>query len=80
MRADLIGADWDQLTDESQLVLSREALRHASAIIAEQAELLAEEIESGRLEDRGGADALRLLAAIVQLNHDPMALAPVGHA
>jgi hypothetical protein len=28
-------ADWDQLTDESQLVLSREALRHASTIIAE---------------------------------------------
>ncbi|MBV8615252.1 MAG: hypothetical protein JOY66_16010 [Acetobacteraceae bacterium] len=72
-------ADWDQLTDESQLRLSREALRQASAIIAQQAELLAEEIESGRLEDRGGADALRLLAAIVQLNHDPT-LIPVGHA
>ncbi len=73
-------ADWDQLTDESQLVLSREALRHASAIIAEQAGLLAEEFDSGRLEDRGGADALRLLAAIVQLNHDPAELVVAGHA
>jgi hypothetical protein len=72
-------ADWDQLTDESQLRLSREALRQASAVIAQQAELLAEEIEGGRLEDRGGADALRLLAAIVQLNHDPT-LIPAGHA
>ena len=40
---------------------------------------MAEEIEGGRLEDRGGADALRLLAAIVQLNHDPT-LIPAVHA
>jgi hypothetical protein len=75
-----VRADWDQLTEESQLVLSREALRHASAIIAEQAELLATGFETGRLEDRGGADALRLLAAIVQLNGDPAELAVAGHA
>ncbi len=61
-------ADWTLLSDELQLVVSREALQKASDIIAEQADLLAREIDGGRLEDRGGADALRLLAAIVRLN------------
>ncbi|MEO8716043.1 MAG: hypothetical protein ABI369_13615 [Acetobacteraceae bacterium] len=62
-------ADWNLMSDELQLVVSREALRRASGIIAEQADLLAKEIDGGRLEDRGGADALRLLAAIVRLNN-----------
>lgn len=69
-------ADWNLMSDELQLVVSREALSKASTIIAEQADLLAREIEGGRLQDRGGADALRLLAAIVRLNTsaaEPMA-------
>ncbi|MGA9865772.1 MAG: hypothetical protein WBQ75_04950 [Acetobacteraceae bacterium] len=73
-------ADWTHMSDELQLLVSREALGKASAIIAEQADLLAEEIDSGRLEDRGGADALRLLAAIVRLNGSESEPAVVGRA
>jgi hypothetical protein len=49
------------------------------AALTLQAELLAAEIESGRLSDRGGADALRLLAAIVRvtgIDADSSATAP----
>lgn len=72
--------DWTHLSDTLQLALSQEALRRASAIIAEQAELLAAEMEAGRLEDRGGADALRLLAAIIRLNAEGVEPATVGRA
>lgn len=62
--------DWNLLSDDLQLTLSREALIRASHTIAEQAELLAIEIETGGLSDRGGPDALRLLAAVVRVDHD----------
>jgi hypothetical protein len=69
---------WDMLSDDLQLVLSREALRRASETIAEQADILADAIELGDLADRGGADALRLLAAVVRIaGRDP--LIPAGH-
>lgn len=72
-------ADWNVLTDDLQLVLSREALRRASDIIAKQAEALASEIECGSLNDRGGPNALRLLAGVVRINgHE--AFGAVGHA
>jgi hypothetical protein len=58
--------DWDSLSDDVQLALGREALRRAAQTIAGQAECLAGEIECGSLTDRGGPDALRLLAAIVR--------------
>ena len=61
-------ADWDILSDDLQLVLSQEALRQAAVIIAEQAEALAAEMASGGLRDRGGVDALRLLAGVVRLH------------
>ncbi len=57
---------WDSLSDEQQVLLAREALRRAADSIAGQAECLAGEIESGVLLDRGGPDALRLLAALVR--------------
>ena len=57
-------ADWNILSDELQLVLAREALRRAVETIAGQAEILADEMEVGTLADRGGVDALRLLAAV----------------
>ncbi len=47
-------------------MLSREALRHAAAVVAEQAEALAAEFECGGLRDRGGVHALRLLAGLVR--------------
>ena len=55
------------------------ALHRAAQTIAGQAETLAGEIENGSLADRGGPDALRLLAAVVRVSGriDPD---PAGHA
>ncbi len=61
-------ADWNCLSDGMQLVLAREALRKASEIIASHAELLAEEMDDGGVPDKGGPDALRLLAGLVRMN------------
>lgn len=72
-------ADWNELTEDLQLVLSREALRRAAETLAEHAEILAKEMEAGALLDRGGPDALRLFAAVVRTtNRD--AFGEVGHA
>ena len=59
--------DWDLLSDELQLALSREAMIRAADTIAGQAEILAGEMEAGMLADRGGPEALRLLAAVVRV-------------
>ncbi len=72
-------ADWNVLSDELQLALSREALRRAAEIIACQAETLAGEMERGGLTDRGGPDALRLLAGVVRAT-EADAFGQVGHA
>ena len=72
-------ANWNNLSDDLQLALSREALRRAADILAGQAELLAAEMEGGALIDRGGADALRLFAAVVRTTNQD-AFGPVGHA
>jgi hypothetical protein len=71
--------DWTHLTDDLQLALSREALSRAAVSIASQAEMLAEEMESGNLADRGGPDALRLFAAVVRVGGKDE-LAPAGRA
>ena len=71
--------EWNNLPDDLQLALSREALSRAVVTLAEQAELLADEIESGSLSDRGGPDALRLFAAVMRVGgQDNFAVA--GHA
>jgi hypothetical protein len=67
-----MATDWDCLNDGAQLALSRFALAQAAVTIAGQAETLAQEMETGALDDRGGPDALRLLAAMVR------ALSPLG--
>ena len=72
-------ADRDILSDEVQLALAREALRRAVDTIAGQAEVLAQEMEVGTITDRGGVDALRLLAAIVRVTGQE-SLGAVGHA
>lgn len=72
-------ADWNLLSEDLQLILSRAALRKAAETIAGQAELLAGEIESGQLDDRGGPDALRLLARFVRLTGEAE-LGVAGHA
>ena len=71
--------DWNGLSDELQLTLAHEALNRAAASIASQAEVLAEEIECGHLADRGGADALRLFAAMLRVG-GRNELAAAGHA
>ena len=71
--------DWNVLSDDLQLTLSREALRRAALTIMGHAETLAREMEDGGLADRGGPDALRLLAAVVRVTGDE-GLGPVGHA
>jgi hypothetical protein len=60
-------SNWDLLSDEQQLALTAEALRHAVTQVAAHAETLATELESGAIADRGGAESLRLLAALVRL-------------
>lgn len=59
-------ADWNTLPEGLQLYLAQQAFRQASDIIAGQAETLAQEFERGTLADRGGAEALRLMAAIIR--------------
>jgi hypothetical protein len=67
------------LSEPVQLQLSRKALRNASAGIAEQAEMLAEQMEDDIISDRGGPEALRLLASIVRTTcREPMAPAKVA--
>jgi hypothetical protein len=63
--------DWDSLAESLQLTLAAAALQRASATLALQAKTLAREMEAGGLEDRGGPEALRLLAAIVEVTGEP---------
>ncbi|MBV9653478.1 MAG: hypothetical protein JOZ42_02830 [Acetobacteraceae bacterium] len=71
--------NWNHLSNALQLTVTRAALQHAAHCIASQAEALASEMEDGALTDRGGPDALRLLAAVVRLaGGEEMAAA--GHA
>ncbi|MGH7042172.1 MAG: hypothetical protein ACREFY_08575 [Acetobacteraceae bacterium] len=65
------------LSDDAQLAVSRAALHRATETIADQAEALAAEMEAGNLADRGGPDALRLLAAVVR-GHGRDRMAPAG--
>jgi hypothetical protein len=71
--------DWNALSEELQLMVSREAMRRAAEVIADQADELASEMETGGLSDRGGPEALRLLAAVVRSTGNE-AQGAVGHA
>ena len=72
-------AEWHTLPEELQLVLAQEAMRRAAATLADQAELLAQEMDIGTLNDEGGPDALRLFATIIRSTNS-QGLGPVGHA
>lgn len=72
--------EWHSLSDDAQLALSRQAMRRAAETIAEQAELLAREIEYGTLDDRGGPEALRLFAAVVRVGGDADGMTVSGNA
>jgi hypothetical protein len=58
---------WNHLSTDAQLALARAALSRAIDTIAGQAEILAGEMDAGFVPDRGGPDALRLLAAVVRV-------------
>ena len=62
--------EWTALSDEAQLALSTAALQRALSLVAQHAERLASEIEDGYISDQGGAEALRLLTALIRLD-DP---------
>ena len=57
---------WNDMPDELQLTLAREALLRAAETLAGQAELLAGEMDDGTLLDQGGPEALRLFASVVR--------------
>jgi hypothetical protein len=58
--------DWNALPEEQQITIAAEALARAGEVLARQAEVLAGEIDLGHLADRGGAEALRLFAAVAR--------------
>jgi hypothetical protein len=62
--------DWDCLSDNAQLFLARTALEDAVSTLAGQADALAAEMEAGLLTDRGGPEALRLLAVFLRIGRD----------
>lgn len=62
-----MSAAWRDLPKDCQVQLAEGAMRRACEILAQQAESLAEEIERGEVEDRGGAEALHLLARLIRL-------------
>jgi hypothetical protein len=51
----------------------------AALTIVDQAEVLAVEMEAGSLSDRGGPEALRLLAAVVRITGENT-FTVAGHA
>ncbi len=74
-----MGAAWSRLPEVEQLALANAALLRALDVLVADAELLATEIDRGALTDRGGAEALRLLACIIR-TAGRGGLAAVGHA
>ena len=71
--------DWDLLSEDQKIMLSQKILARLANIIAAQAEFLAAEFEAGTLEDRGGAEALRLLATLVRTSSE-LSFGVAGHA
>ena len=72
-------AEWQTLPEALQAALAQQAMRQAALIIAEQAELFAIQFTASSLVDRGGADALRLFAALLR-ETTIATLQPVGSA
>jgi hypothetical protein len=58
--------EWQILSDEAQMALSRQAMRRAALIIADQAELFGQQFTNRVLVDRGAADALGLFASLLR--------------
>lgn len=70
--------DWNILPEPVQRAVADAALRRAVAVVADHAEALARELDCGTIADRGGAEALRLLVAIlIQAGQDTLILAGI---
>ncbi len=63
-----MSTEWTVLSDEAQLALAAGAMQRALSLVSQHAERLAAEIEDGSLSDQGGAEALRLLTALIRLD------------
>ena len=63
-----MSTEWTVLSDEAQLALAAGAMQRALSLVSQHAERLAAEIEDGSLSDQGGAEALRLLIALIRLD------------
>jgi hypothetical protein len=72
-------AEWQSISDETQLALANLAMRRAATIVADQADLFAIQFASGVLQDRGAVDALRLFAVLLR-ETSAECLRPAGHA
>ncbi len=71
--------EWQSISEQLQLSLAQAAMRQASTIIADQAELFAVQFTTRTLHDRGAADALKLFAVLLR-ETSAECLRPVGNA
>jgi hypothetical protein len=71
--------EWQSISDQLQVSLAQAAMRQASTIIADQAELFAVQFTSKALQDRGAADALKLFAVLLR-ETSAECLRPAGNA
>lgn len=72
-------SEWSAISDDLQLALARQAMRRATHIIADQADLFAVQFSSEVLRDRGAADALHLFAVLLR-ETSTECLRPAGNA
>jgi hypothetical protein len=72
-------SEWQGISEQLQLALAKEAMRHAAGIIASQAELFAAQFANATLQDRGAVDALKLFALLLR-ETSAECLAPAGNA
>jgi hypothetical protein len=72
-------SEWHLISEELQLVLANQAMRRASTIIADQADLFAVQFATAVLQDRGAAEALKLFAVLLR-ETSAECLVPIGNA
>jgi hypothetical protein len=72
-------SEWHSISEELQLALAKQAMRRASVIIADQADLFAVQFANATLQDRGAAEAIRLFAALLR-ETSAECLKPIGNA
>jgi hypothetical protein len=71
--------EWHRMSEPLQLALAQKAMRQATSIIADQAELFAIQFTTTTLVDRGAADALKLFAVLLR-ETSLECLRPMGNA